>query len=72
MVGALLLEFLVSLLGLIEGLSVPLNKRRDLSPQLCSLARWKVFAEEDLRECIPSGERVGLPVLQPIAGSIPQ
>jgi len=61
MVGALPLEVLVSLPDLIKGLSIPLNKRRDLSPQLCSLARWKVFVEERLGECIPGGERVGLP-----------
>ena len=56
MVGALPLEVLVSLLGLIKGLSIPLNKRRDLSPQLSSLTQWKVFAEEGIGECIPGGE----------------
>jgi len=72
MVGALPLEVLVSLLGLIKGLSIPLSKRRDLSPQLCSLARWEVFTEEGLGEYVPGGERVGVLVLQLITGSIPQ
>ena len=63
MVGALPLEVLVSLPGLIKGLSIPLNKRCDLSPQLYSLARWKVFTEEGLGEWVPGGEGVGLLVL---------
>ena len=72
MMRALPLEVLVPLSSLIKGLFVPLNEGRDLCPHLRSLAPWKVFAEEGLGGCIPGGERVGLPVLQSIAGSIRQ
>jgi len=63
MVGVLLLEVLVSLPGLIKGLSIPLNEGRNLCPQLRSLAWWEIFAEEGLGERVPGGERVGLLVL---------
>jgi len=72
MVEALQLEVLVSLPGLIKGLSIPLNEGRDLCPQLRSLTRWEIFAEKGLGECILGSERVGLLVLQSITGSIPQ
>ena len=72
MVGTLPLQVLVSLPRLVKGLPIPLSKRGDLGPQLGSLAWWEVFTEEGPGEHIPGGERVGLLVLQPVTGPIPQ
>jgi len=72
MMKALPLEVLISLPSLIKGISISLNKGRDLCPQLRGLARWKIFAEEGLGERLPGGEGVGLCILQPIAGAIRQ
>jgi len=56
MVRALPLEVLLPLPSLIKGLSIPLNERCDLCPQLCNLARWKILVEEGLGEHLPDGE----------------
>jgi len=71
-VRALSLEFFESLPGLIQGLSILLIEGGDVRPQLGSLARWEVFAEEGLGENLPGGERVGLLILQRITSSVPQ
>jgi len=63
MVEALPLEVLVSLPGLIKGLSIPLNDGCNLYPQLRSLAWWEIFAEEGLGKRVLGGDRVGLVVL---------
>jgi len=63
MMRALLLEVLVPLPSLIKGLSIPLNEGRDFRPQLRSLAWWKIFVEEGLRERLLGGEGVGLRIL---------
>jgi len=63
MVGALPLEVLVSLPGLMKGLSIPLNKGHNLYPQLRCLAWWEILAEEGLGERVPGGKRVRLLVL---------
>jgi len=47
-VGKLLLEVFKPLLGLIQRLSILLGEGGDIRPQLGSLARWEVFAEESL------------------------
>jgi len=47
-VGALPLEVFKPLLGLVQGLSILLGEGGDVRPQLGSLARWEVFAEEGL------------------------
>ena len=72
MVGALSLEVLEPLPCFVKGLTILLDKGGDVRPQLGSLARWEVLAEERLGEYFPSGERVGFLVLQSVAGSIPQ
>ena len=50
MVGALVLKVLQSLLGLVKRLAVLLGKGGDVCPQLGSLARWELLAEERLGE----------------------
>jgi len=72
MVGALPLEVFESLPSFIWGLSISPRERSDVNPLLCSFARWKVLTEEILGEIIPSSERVGLLILQPVTGLIPQ
>jgi len=71
-VGALTLEVLEPLPCFVKGLTILLGEGGDIRPQLGSLAKCKVLAEECLGEYFPSGERVGLLVLQSVAGSIPQ
>jgi len=70
-VGALALEVLEPLLCFLKGLTILLGEGGDVRPQFGSLARWEVLYEERLGEYFPSGERVGLLILQPVAGSIP-
>jgi len=48
-VGALSLEVFESLTGLVKGLPILLGEGCDVRPQLRSLARWEVLAEERLR-----------------------
>jgi len=72
MARALPLEVLESLIGLVQGLPIPLSEGGDISPQLCNLARREVFAEEGFGENLSCGEQVWLLVLQPITGSILQ
>jgi len=47
-VGALSLEVFKPLPGLVQGLSILLGEGGDVRPQLYSLSRWEVFAEESL------------------------
>jgi len=72
MVRALPLEALEYLPGLVQGLPISLSEGGDVSPQLCSLTRREIFAEEGFGENLPCGEQVGLLVLQPVAGSVSQ
>jgi len=48
MVGALSLEVFEPLPCLAEGLPILLGEGCDIRPQLGSLAKWEVFAEEGL------------------------
>jgi len=61
--GALSLEVFESLLSLVQGLCILLGEGGYVHPQLGSLAKWEVFAEESLGENLPGGERVGLIIL---------
>jgi len=56
MVWALTFEILKPLPSLIYALSIPLNEQCGFIPQLYSLARRKILAEEGLGEHHPSGE----------------
>ena len=49
-----------------------LGKGSDVGPQLGRLPRWEVFAQEGFRECVPGSKSIGLLILEPISGSIPQ
>ena len=53
---ALPLEVLVPLPSLIKGLSILLNERCNFCPQLCSLARQKILAQEGFGEHLLSSE----------------
>jgi len=67
---ALPVKVLKPLPSLTYGLPILLSKEGDVYPQLRSLAKWDVLAEEGFGESFPSSERVGLLILQPVTNCI--